>query len=137
MNALGFKGSDHLEPLRIHSHKFSPLCCLSDVLTVTEEDIIQWCSEGTSIPTVGASLIRITEDIVIKIGGFVFEKEAACQLYIYEHLPDDSVLRTPKIYHTFIRERKSYIVMEYIPGAIWTTPGSSSRFRNMRLALGQ
>lgn len=116
MNTSFFKYSDHLESLPIHSHKFSPLRSLSDVLAATEEDIIRWCSEGESITAMGASLIRISEDIVIKVGGFVFEKEAACQQHVFEHLPNNSVLRVPKIYRTFIREHNGYIVMEYIPG---------------------
>jgi aminoglycoside phosphotransferase len=89
--------------------------------TATEDEIIQHCLRSNPDRDViselegGLSVIRISEDVVVKRGFGVSQFEAANQQRAYEIL-DPAIIRIPRVHRFFVRERNGYLLMEYING---------------------
>jgi serine/threonine protein kinase len=89
--------------------------------TATEEEIIQHCLRSNPVRDViseldgGLSVIRISEDAVVKCGFGVSQFEAANQQRAYDIL-DPAIIRIPQVYRFFVSELNGYLIMEYING---------------------
>lgn len=89
--------------------------------TATEDEIIQHCLRSNPDRDViseldgGLSVIRISEDAVVKCGFGVSQFEAANQQRACEIL-DPTIVRVPRVYRFFVRELDGYLIMEYING---------------------
>ncbi|KAF2248726.1 hypothetical protein BU26DRAFT_564427 [Trematosphaeria pertusa] len=89
--------------------------------TATEDEIIQHCLRSNPDRDVvseldgGLSVVRISEDAVVKCGFGVSQFEAANQQRAYEIL-DPAIIRVPRVYRFFVRDLNGYLIMEYIDG---------------------
>ncbi|KAF2245163.1 kinase-like protein, partial [Trematosphaeria pertusa] len=89
--------------------------------TATEDEIIWHCSRSNPDRNViselkgGLSVIRISEDAVVKCGMGVTEFEARNQQRAYETL-DLATIRVPQVYRFFASGLNGYLIMEYING---------------------
>ena len=89
--------------------------------TATEDEIAQHCLRSNpnlnllSDPECGRSVIRISEDAVVKCGMSVTRFEAANQQRAYEIL-DSKIVKVPRVYRFFTYAGKGYLIMEYVNG---------------------
>jgi serine/threonine protein kinase len=89
--------------------------------TASEDEIIRHCSRSNPDRNViselegGLSVIRISEDAVVKCGISVTEFEAHNQQRAYETL-DPAIIRVPKVYRFFASGLNGYLIMEYMSG---------------------
>lgn len=89
--------------------------------TATEDEIVQHCLRSNpgrdiiSEPEGGQSVIRISEDAVVKCGISVTRFEAANQQQAYEIL-DPAIIKVPRVYRFFSHGNRGYLIMEYING---------------------
>ena len=87
----------------------------------TDDEIIQHCLRSNPHRDViseldgGLSIIRISEDAIVKCGFGVSQYEAVNQQRAYEIL-DPAIIRIPRVYRFFINGLDGYIIMEYING---------------------
>ncbi|KAF2453024.1 hypothetical protein BDY21DRAFT_145168 [Lineolata rhizophorae] len=89
--------------------------------TATEDEIIRHCLRSNPDRDVvseldgGLSVVRISEDAVVKCGLDVSQFEAANQQRAYDIL-NPAFMRVPRVYRFFTSGLDGYLVMEYING---------------------
>jgi serine/threonine protein kinase len=89
--------------------------------TATDDEIVQHCRRSNPNRDIisefegGRSVIRISEEAVVKCGFGVTQLEAQNQQKAYEMI-DPSVIRIPQVYRFFSNRDIGYIIMEYIDG---------------------
>jgi serine/threonine protein kinase len=89
--------------------------------TATEHEIVQHCLRSNPDRKIiseldgGLSLIRISEEAVVKCGFNVTQFEATNQLHAYEIL-NPAIIRVPRVHRFFQSGLKGYLIMEYIEG---------------------
>jgi len=99
--------------------------------TATEQEIIQHCLRSNPDREIiseldrGLSVIRISEDAVVKCGFSVSQFEAANQHYAY-HILDPAIIRVPRVYRFFVDGFKSCLVMEFIEGQPFSSIGPNA-----------
>jgi serine/threonine protein kinase len=87
----------------------------------TNDEIAQYCSRSNPNRDVisefegGLSIIKISEDVVVKCGLGVTQWEAQNQQQAYD-LIDLTIIRIPRVYRFFTLGPAGYIIMEYIEG---------------------
>lgn len=87
----------------------------------TNEEIVQYCLRSNSDRDVisefegGLSVVKISENAVVKCGFGVTQLEAQNQQQAYK-LIDRAIIRIPQVYRFFTSGLAGYIVMEYIKG---------------------
>ncbi|KIV98464.1 uncharacterized protein PV09_09730 [Verruconis gallopava] len=108
--------------------------------TATENEIIQHCSRDNPNREIvseldgGLSVIKISEDAVIKCGLGVNEFEAANQKLAYEIL-NPTIIRVPRVYRFFVCGVNGYLIMEYIKGRLLSTLGPDAYLERMANVL--
>src|SRR5689334_4776374 len=93
-----------------------------NVTTATEDALIEFCiQKGEKDALVaagihGATVVKVTNNIVAKWGWTVTAAEAAMHEFAYKNV-DHGIVRVPRVYH-FIQDDsgRGYLFMEYIPG---------------------
>lgn len=91
-----------------------------DLHSATDDDIIQHCSRSNPDRNViselegGHSVIKISDNAVVKRGMGVTEMEAINQQQAYETLKE--IVRIPQVYRFFRSGFIGYLIMEYING---------------------
>lgn len=96
--------------------------------TATDDEIVQHCSRSNVNRNViseiegGLSVIKISENAVIKYGMGVTRFEAYNQQRAYETL-SPAIIRVPQVYHFFVSGLNGfgYLIMEYIDGQTMTS----------------
>jgi serine/threonine protein kinase len=89
--------------------------------TATDEEIVQYCRSSNPNRYIifelegGRSVIKFSEDVVVKFGFGVYQHEAQNQQKAYEMI-NSSVIRIPKVYRFFNSGDAGYLIMEYING---------------------
>ncbi|CAN9241599.1 unnamed protein product [Alternaria alternata] len=63
----------------------------------------------------GRSVIKISDDTVVKCGFGVTQEEARNQLRAYD-LIDQTIVRVPRVHRFFEKDGTGYIIMEYVDG---------------------
>lgn len=94
--------------------------------TSIEDELVKHCSRDNPNRTIveelqmGCSIIRISEDAVVKCGWGITEAEVSNQRMAYEIMGPLAIVRVPRVYHHFTRIDRcfnmGYLVMEYING---------------------
>lgn len=103
--------------------------------TATNDEIVQHCLRSNPDRNViselegGLSIIRVSEDAVVKCGLGITANEARNQQRAYEMI-DPAIIRIPRVYRAFAHGHNGYIVMEYVNGQ----PLSSAEDPNTYLA---
>jgi serine/threonine protein kinase len=101
--------------------------------TATDDEIVQHCRRSNPNRDIvsefegGRSVIRISEEAVVKCGFGVTQLEAQNQQKAYK-LINPSVIRIPQVYRFFSNGDIGYIVMEYISGEELSTVADSDIF---------
>ena len=94
-----------------------------DVHTATVDALVALCSSGSckrlgeAPEGSGRSVVKISEQVVIKFGLRVTESEANNQREAYRLL-DPSIVRVPQVYRFFTKGQRGYLAMEYIKGQV-------------------
>ncbi|OCL07946.1 kinase-like protein [Glonium stellatum] len=94
--------------------------------TATNDEIVQHCLRSNPDRNViselegGLSIIRISEDAIVKCGLGVTEFEARNQQQAYKMI-DPAIIRIPRVYRFFAHGYTGYIVMEYVNGQSLST----------------
>jgi serine/threonine protein kinase len=88
--------------------------------TATEDELVSYCVQSPVRNVVhklegGHSVLRISQDAVVKCGFGITQEEAEDQTQAY-HLIDPTIIRVPRVYRYFTRKGIGYIVMEFIDG---------------------
>lgn len=89
--------------------------------TATDEELARYCSRSNPTREVlheldgGHSVIKISNDVVIKCGYGVTYEEFLSQLKAYD-LVDQNIIHVPKVHRFFTFMHVGYIVMEYTDG---------------------
>jgi thiamine kinase-like enzyme len=89
--------------------------------TATDDEIVQHCRRSNPNRDViselqgGRSVIRISEEAVVKVGYGVYQDEFQNQQKAYEMI-DPSIIRIPKVYRYFRKDDTGYLIMEYMNG---------------------
>ncbi|TVY90081.1 hypothetical protein LAWI1_G007131 [Lachnellula willkommii] len=99
---------------------------------LSDQDIVQHCSDPNRqvVGVVGSTVVKLSEEVVVKFGWRVTAEEADNQRKAFELL-DRNIVRVPQLYRYFTRSDErgfpptGYIVMEYIHGEICQSPDSS------------
>ena len=111
-----------------------------DVHTASIDALVAACSSpscvtlGKEVKGSGRTIVRISEQVVIKCGLRVTESEANNQRGAYLLL-DPCIVRVPQVYRFFSYGLRGYIVMEYIKGEILTPLEDPNRIRKVASAL--
>lgn len=94
---------------------------LWDIYTASEEWLVEVChrllKEGKIIGGCdgGNNVIRLSDNIVAKVGLGVRASEAKTQEFAYQSV-DPKIVHIPQVYRFFHRERFGYLFMEYVSG---------------------
>ncbi|TVY55478.1 hypothetical protein LCER1_G004565 [Lachnellula cervina] len=99
---------------------------------LSDLEIVQHCSDPNRqlVGVVGSTVLKLSEEVVVKFGWNVTAEEADNQRKAFELL-DRSIVRIPQLYRYFSRSDEKgfpptgYIVMEYIHGEICQSPDSN------------
>lgn len=89
--------------------------------TATNDEIVQHCLRSNPDRTIisefegGLSVVKLSEDAIVKCGYGVTQLEAQNQQKAYE-LINPAIIRIPRIYRFFTYGMVGYIVMEYCHG---------------------
>jgi serine/threonine protein kinase len=90
-----------------------------DHKTASDDEIAAYCLNPNSTSLSEACydnhVIKLSDKAVVKFGIGVKEEEAKSLRRVYE-LVDHNIVRIPFVYRFFMKEKRGYIVMEYMQG---------------------
>jgi len=92
-----------------------------DYRSASEQDFFQFCSRLNPTRTViselegGLTIIKVSNDVVIKCGVGVSQQEADNQKKAFQ-LIDQTIIRVPRVYRYVAWSNIGYLVMEFIDG---------------------